>query len=250
MQPILFAWRGIVIHAYPAMLYVALLTSTFLTTYVGQSYGLNADKVAFATVMLVIPALPGTRLLYVAMHWDIFRNDLRRIWNRSEGGMTVYGGLIASLIFSVPLLWALELPFLKFWDAATMGMLCGSIIAKSGCFLQGCCSGRATQSWCGLHLPDHRGVWLRRVPIQLFEMVWAALLLTAMLLWRARAPFPGAIFFGGVGIYAAGRFFLQKYRADHHGKTESGILQTVSVILAALALIGGICMYFFQIPVI
>src|SRR5882757_8911073 len=118
MQPILFAWRGYVIHAYPAMLYCALLTSTFLTAYVGQAYGLNADKVAFAAVLLVIPALPGTRLLYVAMHWEIFRNDLRRIWNRSEGGMTVYGGLIASLLFSVPVLWALDLPFLPFWDAA------------------------------------------------------------------------------------------------------------------------------------
>jgi prolipoprotein diacylglyceryl transferase len=244
MQPILFVWRGYVVHAYPAMLYFALLASTFLTAYVGQSYGLNADKVAFATVMLVIPALPGTRLLYVAMHWDIYRNDLRRIWRRSEGGMTVYGGLIASLVFSVPLLWALDLPFLQFWDAATIGMLCGSIIAKSGCFLQGCCSGRATHGWCGLNLPDHSGVWQRRVPIQLFEMAWAAFLLLAMLLWRDRAPFPGAIFFGGVGTYAAGRFFLQKYRADFHGKSETGILQAVSVILASLALIGGLWVWF------
>jgi phosphatidylglycerol:prolipoprotein diacylglycerol transferase len=244
MQPILFAWRGYVIHAYPAMLYCALLASTFLTAYVGQAYGLNADKVAFAAVLLVIPALPGTRLLYVAMHWDIFRNDLRRIWNRSEGGMTVYGGLIASLLFSVPLLWALDLPFLKFWDAATIGMLCGSIIAKSGCFLQGCCSGRGTNSWCGLHLPDHRGVWLRRVPIQLFEMAWAAFLLVAMLLWRERAPFPGAIFFGGIGTYAAGRYFLQKYRDDHHGKNETGILQGVSVILVLLTLVGALCVWF------
>ena len=44
MQPILFAWRGIVIHAYPAMLYFALLTLTFLTTYVGQSYGLTPTR--------------------------------------------------------------------------------------------------------------------------------------------------------------------------------------------------------------
>ncbi len=239
MQPILFVWRGHVVHAYPAMLYCALLVSTFLTAYVAQSYGLNADKTAVATVLLVIPALPGTRLLYVAMHWDIYRNDLRRIWRRSEGGMTVYGGLIASIVFSVPLLWVLDLPFLPFWDAATIGMLCGSVIAKIGCFLQGCCAGRETHAWCGLHLPDQRGAWLRRVPIQLFEMAWAGVLVIAMLLWRIRAPFPGAIFFGGVGTYAAGRFFLQKFRDDHHGENETGVLQSVSVILVLLALGGG-----------
>ena len=134
MQPILFVWRGYVVHAYPAMLYCALLVSTFLTTYVGQSFGLNADKVAFATVLLVIPALPGTRQLYVAMHWDLFRDDLRRTWNRSDGGMTVYGGC-PSRCFQRRC--GPSFTF-EYW-AAAIGMLYG-IIPPNRMLLQNCCS--------------------------------------------------------------------------------------------------------------
>lgn len=239
MRPILFVWHGTVIHSYTVMLYVGLLAATFMAAHIAPYYGLSADRTAFAAVVLIVPGIAGTRLFYVLMHWDVFRHDLRRIWRRSEGGMTVYGGL-ASVICSVPLLWAMNLPFAPFWDALTFGMLAGVAVAKSGCLLNGCCAGRPTAGWCGLNLPDHRGVWRRRVPSQLLEMAWAAFILLVMLLWRDHAPFAGAIFCGGLGTFAAGRFFLQKFRDDHPGETETGILQGASVILVSLALIGGL----------
>ena len=58
---------------------------------------------AVASVALIIPALIGSRLLFVFSHWDIYRRDLSRIWRRSEGGMAMYGGLILTVPLSIPL---------------------------------------------------------------------------------------------------------------------------------------------------
>jgi phosphatidylglycerol---prolipoprotein diacylglyceryl transferase len=244
MRPILFVWRGIVIHSFAAMLYVGLLGAVFIMVRVGQSYGLNTDKTAFALVILLIPAFIGARIFYVLMHWRLFRGDLRGIWRRSDGGMVLYGGLVASVLCSIPLLWAMNLPFGRFWDALAPGMLTGIVIAKPGCLLNGCCSGRPTDGWCGVNLPDHRGVWRRRWPTQFIEMAWAGFILLVIFAWREHAPFAGAVFCVSIGAYGVGRFFLQRLRDDHSDMRETGILQKASILLALFAVIGGLAAWF------
>jgi prolipoprotein diacylglyceryltransferase len=103
--------------------------------------------------------------------------------------------------------------------------------------LNGCCSGRPSASWLALNLPDHRGIRRRRVPTQLLEATWAAVLLTAAFVLRGRQPFAGAIFCSALLAYAIGRYFLQQLR-DDKVVSDSGIIQLTSVILALAGLIG------------
>jgi prolipoprotein diacylglyceryltransferase len=74
-------------------------------------------------------------------------------------------------------------------------------------------------------------------------MAWAAFILLVALALRDRAPFAGATFCGAVGAYGIGRFFFQKLRDDQSGGVETNILQKVSVILALLAVIGGLLVW-------
>src|SRR5262249_34070419 len=147
--------------------------------------GLEAFRVFVATYLLLIPALVGARLLFVVSNWSLYRREPRRIWRRSEGGMAMYGGLPMMLLFSVPLLRALQVPFPAFWDVSSFTILTGMTFTRVGCLLNGCCAGRRSESWVALSLPNHRGEWARRLPVQLFEASWAiVLLIIAMLTWR------------------------------------------------------------------
>lgn len=234
---VLFACFGVNIYSYPAMLYLGFVAGIFGGAHIAGLSGLDPDRFAIAAMILLVPGLVGARLFYVLMHWELYAGDVRRIWRRSEGGMAMYGGLILIAACSVFLLPAMNLPIAAFWDAAIFTMLIGMIFARVGCLLNGCCSGRPTDGWCGMNLPDHRGVRRRRIPTQLLEMAWSAVVLSALLAWRGRAPFVGAIFCGGVAGYAGGRFFLQRLRDDRDTRRESKILQLVSVFLLVCALI-------------
>jgi prolipoprotein diacylglyceryltransferase len=154
------------------MLYFGLVAGVVAGNAAAHASRIDAFRVFVATHILIVPALAGARLFYVATHWPVYRHDLRRIWNRGEGGFAQYGGLIVMLPLSVPVLAALQLPFGAFWDVAAFTILVGMIITRIGCLMNGCCAGRPSRMWGSVYLPNHLGVWERRIPTQCLEAVW------------------------------------------------------------------------------
>jgi phosphatidylglycerol---prolipoprotein diacylglyceryl transferase len=237
MRKILVSWRGWNLHSYPTMLYLGMVCGIFVAAWVAARSGLDPNRFVLATVILSPLTLIGARLFFVASHWDVYRNNRARIWRRAEGGMAMYGGLLAAVPLSIPLLRVMDLPFARFWDASTFAILVGMIFTRFGCLLNGCCSGRPSTSWLALNLPDYRGIRRRRMPTQLLEAAWAAVLLAAAFLLRGHAPFDGAIFCSALLAYGIGRYFLQKLRDDALVR-DTGIIQLTSVLLALAGLIG------------
>jgi prolipoprotein diacylglyceryl transferase len=238
MRRILFSWRGQNIYSYPAMLYAGLLIGVFVGAHVAQSSGMSADRFAIAIVILLIPALAGSRLYFVLTRWDLYRHDPARIWRRTEGGMAMYGGFILVVPLSIPLLRSLGLPFGSFWDAAALTILLGMAFTRVGCFLNGCCGGRPSDAWFALSLPDHHGIWQRRIPTQLMEMAFAIMLFGAALALRNYAPFPGATFCVVLAGYGLGRWYLESLREDETGGRDKTAMQATSVLLVIAALVG------------
>jgi phosphatidylglycerol:prolipoprotein diacylglycerol transferase len=200
-----------------------------------RAAGLDGVRVYVATLCLFAPALVGARLLYVATHWEVYREDRTRIWRRSRGGAMMYGGLLVALALAWPTLRLLELPVGTFADVATFTILVGMIVARVGCLLNGCCAGRATEGPFGMWLPDLYGRWKRRVPTQLLEMGWAAVLLVAAVLLWSRESRPGALFLHVVVAYALGRTVLETTR-----EPEDRVSRLVGLAVSALLVIGAL----------
>jgi phosphatidylglycerol:prolipoprotein diacylglycerol transferase len=237
----LFSRRGVDVPSYTAMLYLGCTAGVLAGAAVAGSAGLERSRVALATIVLLIPALAGARLWFVLEHWSVFRREPRRIWRRSEGGAALHGGLLLSVAASVPLLALLEIPFFRFWDAASYTMLIGLIFTRLGCLMHGCCAGRATSGRLGLWLPDHRGVWQRRIPTPLLEAGWAALVLAGAALAHAGAPFAGAVFLGVLAAYGAARLLLEPTRASggSGGSRANLLFSALLILLGSTLLIAG-----------
>lgn len=194
MRPVLFSWRRIEVHSYPAFLYLGLVSGVY-AGYGAAAYGeLDPDRTAAGILILLVPALAGARAWFVLSHWPVYRREPRRIWRRSDGGAALAGGLVAAVAASPVVLAWLGLPFGGFWDAATFTMLVGMAFARVGCLLNGCCAGRPSERRLAPHLPDHHGRWERRHPVQLLELASAVLLLL------------GAAAVVGSGLPAGGTF--------------------------------------------
>jgi prolipoprotein diacylglyceryltransferase len=236
---VLFRWRRIIVYSYPALLYLGLVSGVVAGNYAANLTGMDSLRVFVATLILIVPALVGARLLYVAAHWDAYRRAPRRIWRRSEGGAAMYGGLPLAVVVSVPLLRRLGVPLGAFWDVATFTILVGMVFTRIGCLLNGCCAGRPTERWCALYLPDHRGRWARRIPTQLLEATWATLLLAgAAAIWH-RLPFQGALFLFVLAGYGGGRLVLESTRGQQD-RTTWGI--TVDHAISGGLVIFGLLM--------
>jgi len=218
------------------MLYVGLVFGVVAGNLAAHAAALDTLRVYIATILLIIPALLGARLLFVASEWKYYRRNPRRIWNRSDGGFMMYGAVPVMLLCSIPLLRAMHLGFGAFWDVSTFTILVGMIFTRVGCLLNGCCCGRETRSWFGIPLPNTRGIWLRRVPTQVLEAACAALLLiAAMIIWR-HTPFPGALFLLIMLSYASARLLLELVREHANRGRQFRVAYAISVVFVVTSI--------------
>jgi phosphatidylglycerol:prolipoprotein diacylglycerol transferase len=230
MGRVLLAWHGRIVHAYPAFLYAGMVAGTVAATRLAAADGLPAARIYAATLVLLVPALAGARLLFVFANARTYAREPGRIWRRSEGGYALWGGLLLALPASVPVLRALGLGFWAFWDLATITMLVGMVLARIGCSRNGCCAGRETNGPLGFASANHLGVVRRRMPTQALEGAVAAALLAGILVWRPHRPFDGAVFLGALAGYGTARALLEGLREE-----PSRLQRALSIVLAALA---------------
>jgi prolipoprotein diacylglyceryltransferase len=232
----MFQLRGMTIHSYPAMQYLGLVSGVVAGNAAAYAAALDAYRVFVATCILLFPALAGARLLYVASHWRFYRRNPSRIWNRSEGGAAQYGGFLLAVPLSVPLLRALNVPFAAFWDVSMITIMVGMIFTRIGCLLNGCCAGRPTESWFAISLPDHTGVWERRIPTQLLEAAWATILLVSAIAVWPTLPFDGALFLFVSAGYASGRLLLESTRNASRNGLRFTLHHAISLLIIAASL--------------
>lgn len=244
-RPYLFHIGRWNVPSYTVMLYVGCVLGVYAGVALGGGAGLDERRVAVATVVLMVPALVGSRLLFVVQHAADYRADPARIWRRAEGGAALFGGLVLALAVSVPLLRVLDLPFLAYWDAGAVTMAAGNVFTRIGCHLTGCCAGRETLGRFGTDLPNRAGVWSRRIPAQLLEAAWAlAAVAVAVALtrgWgRSFLDFDGAAFAVIIALYGAGRAVLEGAREGESGRSASSLNVWVAVGLVILGATIGI----------
>jgi len=238
MRPVLFRFRGIEIRSYPFFLFLGLTFGIIAGTRAGIEEGLDPNRLYIALVLLTIPALIGSRLMYVLAHIDFYRRNPSEIWATRSGGAALYGGLLLALLLSWPVLHIMHLSLGGFWDAAMITLLVGMIFTRIGCLLNGCCAGRSTTSWLGFDLPDEKGVYRRRFPTQMLELLLAALLLAGAILWTRR-PFEGVVFLSAVAIYSAARLALGTMRENLGTAASINLYNAVSLLLI-LGAIGAV----------
>jgi phosphatidylglycerol:prolipoprotein diacylglycerol transferase len=192
MRPVLVTWGAFRVPSYVVMLYLGLLAGTYSAYAAGRADGMSGERFMGAILALLVPAVLGARIAFVASRWDVYRSQPGKILvPGNDGGAIAYGAL-ACVPVSVPLLVALGLPFASFWDAGAVGFLAAIVCLRIGCFLNGCC----------------RGLVAGRLPTQLLEAGWAAALLVGAILAADRMPFAGALFVATLAAYAAGRFAI------------------------------------------
>lgn len=79
----------------------------------------------------------GARIYYVVFRWDLYKDDLLSIFNIRQGGLAIYGGVIAAIITTFVFAKVRKLSFPLLCDTAGLGLILGQAIGRWGNFATG-----------------------------------------------------------------------------------------------------------------
>lgn len=247
MYPELFRIGDFPVTSYGIWLAAGMLIALFAASRLAARDGLPRERIYDLGLWTLIGGLLGSKILmfFVEDNVNIFSLDFLR-----SGGV-YYGGLIGGFLTVVFLIRFYKLPFWKVSDALAAGLALGQAFGRQGCFAAGCCWGKPTTNWWGVHFSE-KGNEYTGVPIannvhlhptQLIES-FTMLAVFGLLVWLHRhKKFDGQVLIAYGIIYSIFRFLIEFIRDDPRGDlfgltTMTGLStsQLVSLVVAAFAI--------------
>lgn len=222
----------------------------------GQNPETYYDLALYAVVLSVI----GARVYYVVFSWDQYKNDLLSVFNIRQGGLAIYGGVIAAVITVYVYGRVKKISFAKLADTAVLGLILGQIIGRWGNFFNREAFGEYTNNLFAMRLPldavrssDVTELMMEHVemlegtayiqvhPTFLYESLWNLGVLLFLLWWRKHKKFEGEVFLLYLFGYGVGRFWIEGLRTDQllipgAGLPVSQVLAAVLVVISAVTI--------------
>lgn len=252
MYPELFRIGNFPITSYGIWLAVGMLLALFAASRLGARDGLPRERIYDIGLWALLGGLLGSKILmiFVDPHVEIFTFDFLR-----SGGV-FYGGLIGGFLTVAILMWRYKLPFWKVADAFAPAVALGQAFGRQGCFAAGCCWGKPTDWFWGVHFteagheytgvpmfgPDNSDLYLH--PTQLIESFTMLAVFGLLVFLHRRKKFDGQVLIAYGIIYSIFRFSIEFIRDDPRGDlfgltTATGLStsQLVSLVVAVASII-------------
>ncbi len=256
---IAFRLFGLDIYFYGIIIGLAIIFGMIVVIYKAKKSYQNEDEYIDFIFWAIIFGIIGARIYYVLFSWDSYKFDLKKIFFIRQGGIAIYGAIIAAGLTAIFYCKKRNLDLKVFCDTCTYGLLTGQIIGRWGNFFNREAFGRETNNFFAMRylaskVNFYGGIkpmiidnfkYIQVHPTFLYESVWNLLILILLIWYEERKKFDGEIFLIYLFFYAAGRFFIEGLRVDKLLLFSVPISQMVSVIIFIFAGIILIKKYFF-----
>ena len=230
------------------------------TAYVWK---INLDKMIDVLLYGTVSAIIGARLYYVAFAWDDYKNNLLDIFKIWEGGLAIYGGIIAGGITVLCVCYFKKINFFAFADCVSPGVLLAQGIGRWGNFMNGEAYGVQTDSFIRMGLQNgnvnsdiadgiitgvNYGEMAYVHPTFLYESLWNLLGVLLVYLYAKfiHKKYDGQLFLMIFGWYGFGRMFIEGLRTDslYIGPAEWGI-RVSQVLGGAIFVVAAALLVYF-----
>lgn len=272
INPVAVQPFGVPIYWYGIILTTGILLGLLTAIYIGKKENVHPDAIIDFLLYDIIFAIIGARLYFVIFSWSYYKDNLGEIFNIRNGGIAIYGAIIASVLVAIVYTHKKKIHFWQFGDIAAYGLLVGQAIGRYGNFVnQEAFGGEAgpnalfamqiAKSQAAAHstsktiegfttytkeVMNTEGVkqlieYVQVHPTFFYESCWNFLLLIALLIYRPYKKNHGEIFFLYIAGYGVGRFLIEGLRTDQLviqglGIPASQIVAVVSIVLGIIGL--------------
>lgn len=244
VHPVLLNLGRIKVYSWGFMLAFAVVVVTLGLSQKFKQEGYDPEHVLDLVIILVLSGLLGARLAYIVMfEWQEFIAHPAIFFGLAAvgfSGLVWYGGFTAGVLAFIIYIRRRGYPFWKMADILAPYLALAYAIVRIGCFLNGCCYGKVSDSACAVVFPVVDG--LSRYPTQLYSSA-ANFILFGLLLWYyPRRKFAGQIFIFYLLGYSVYRFSIEFFRENTIFIGSLSVSQVYSLALLAV----GIGLYFWR----
>ncbi|MGN0435089.1 MAG: prolipoprotein diacylglyceryl transferase [Wujia sp.] len=270
--------EGFTIFGFEIKFYGIIIALGFLVAFIvvskeAKRTGQNDEDYLDFLLWLVIPAILGARIYYVLFSLDDYVEKGKGFWqtfvdmiNIRNGGLAIYGGVIAGVIVAIIFCRKRKLNFFLMADTVAMGLLIGQIMGRWGNFFNREAFGEYTDSLFAMAIPTDYFVgngsvnslvdagvitqkmatnlatydgmnWIMVHPTFLYESLWNIGVLIFIILYRKHKKFDGEIGLIYLWGYGLGRVWIEGLRTD--SLILPGINMRASQLLAAICVLAA-----------
>ena len=244
------------IYWYAVCIVLSMTIANLLLKKDDGKYNIKFEDVLILLVFLIPISIIFARLYFVIFKLDYYINNPLQIFNIRNGGLAIYGGLIAGFIAACIVYKVKKMSLLRVADTAILGTVIGQILGRWGNFFNREAFGGYTNNLFAMQIKydEVGGVISKSVrnqmklvdgtsyiqvhPTFLYESAWNLMLFAIMMIMRKHKKFDGEIFAIYLIGYGVGRFMIEGLRTDQLILFSTGI--AVSQIVSCIAVLAGI----------
>lgn len=250
-----FSVFGFEIALYGVIIGIGVLLGILIAAKVAGKTGQDPDLYWDFSIYAVFFSIIGARIYYVVFAWDQYKNNLLSIFNIRQGGLAIYGGVIAAFTTLFVYAKIKKQNALRMADTGVVGLILGQAIGRWGNFTNREVFGEYTDNLLAMRLPiaavrssdisesiaAHimEGVnYIQVHPTFLYESLWNLFILVILLIYWKHKKFEGEIALLYLGGYGLGRAWIEGIRTDQ--LLIPGTSLPVSQMLAIILFVGSV----------
>ena len=252
INPVAFKLGNLSVKWYGIIMAVAIILAVSMAIFEGRKRQIESDDFMDLLLWAVPLGYVGARIYYVIFEWNYYSQHLDQIIAIWNGGIAIYGGLLAGLAVLLVFCYKRMLPPFLMLDVITPGVMAAQILGRWGNFInQEAHGGPTTLAFLqSLHLPNFiisqmkiGGIYYQ--PTFLYESFFNLIGLLIILFLRHKKHLfkQGEIFMLYLAWYSVVRFFVEGMRTD--SLYLMGSIR-VSQMLSVILLIVVVCLFIYR----
>ena len=242
IDPIAFQLGPFSIRWYALCIIAGLILAVYLSAKEAPRKRIQADDV-YDFILYAFPvAILGARLYYVLFSWEQYKENPLEIFAIWNGGLAIYGGLLAGFLV---LVFFTRYRFINTWDfldIAAPSVMIAQSIGRWGNFFNQEAYGAKVANLDFLPAFIREQMYIDgsyRQPTFLYESVWNLLGFILIIFLRRKTEFlkQGEITLFYLMWYGLGRLFIEGMRTDSLMLAGLRVSQWFSLILVVIGLV-------------
>ena len=209
-----------VIPWYSFLIVCGVSLAVFLSVREEKRCGLPEDTIIDLSLWLLPAGIIGARIYYVVFSWNLFRSNPVSVLYIWEGGIAIYGAVIAGFLVILIFCKKRHLSILKVCDTVVPGLALAQAVGRWGNYFNMEAYGERISNPAFQFFPlavlineNGHSVW--HMATFFYESVWNFLIFLLLLFLRKkRSGKPGDLFKTYLFLYSAGRIVIEDFRLD------------------------------------
>ena len=235
------------IKIYAVMIMVGFLLAAIYAMARAKEFNSDGDIIADLLIVVLPVAIIGARAYYVLHKWDYYSqhtDEIIKVWN---GGIAIYGAIIASALVIVIFSKIKKIDMLSLLDLGAISLLIGQSIGRWGNFFNAEAYGTTTDLPWGMVIRKSIQTTGAAVhPTFLYESIWNAIGFVILHNYSKKRKFKGEMTLLYIAWYGLGRAFIEGLRVDSLmiGNTNIRVSQMLAIVTCVLSVIA--LLYFYK----